>query len=191
MSSLRTFIALDIPAHTQTQITKQTATLQRLSGVRWIPTGNLHLTLKFLGDVTPAKIDTVAQSLSDLAARVQVFEIHITGLGTFPNIRNPRIIWIGIQAPQTLQTLHRGLETATTKLGFPPEKRSFNPHLTIGRVKRHISPEEVKNLQAALSNTDIGQIETISVNALHIYKSDLKPTGAVYTKLYSTPLSNP
>ena len=137
------------------------------------------------------KIEQVCQALSGLAGRHEKHKITIGGLGTFPNIRRPRVIWIGIQVPETLKALHQELETATAKLGFPPEKRSFKPHLTIGRVKKHISSDKIDALQIALSGTNIGFIDTVEVEALHLFKSDLKPSGAVYTKLYSAELNNP
>lgn len=101
------------------------------------------------------------------------------------------MIWIGVQAPETLKALNEELEAATAKLGFPPEKRSFNPHLTIGRVKRHISPAEIQSIEQALLSSNISHIDTVEVKDLHLFKSDLKPTGAVYTKLYSAPLNKP
>lgn len=194
MSLTRTFIALELPTKTHQEISTQTAWLRQDFGtdlVRWVPPSNIHLTLKFLGDISSAKIEQVCQVLSDITGRHEKHKVTISGLGTFPNYRRPRVIWIGIQAPETLKALHQELEAATAKLGFPPEKRSFKPHLTIGRVKNHISNKNIESLQQALSSTKIGFIDTVEFNALHLFKSDLKPSGAVYTKLYSAALNNP
>ncbi len=194
MSLTRAFIALEIPSQTHKEISIKTAWLQKELGthlVRWVSSENIHLTLQFLGDITSAKIEDVSQTLSDLAGRHEKHKIIISGLGTFPNMRRPRVIWIGIQVPETLKALHQDLEAATAKLGFPPEKRSFNPHLTIGRVKQHISANKIESIRNAISSTNIGFIDTVEIESLHLLKSDLKPSGAVYTKLYSAPLNIP
>ena len=193
MKLLRAFIAIEIPTHIHQKIAAQTASLREniaSSLVRWVPIVNIHLTLKFLGDVLPAKTEQLSQMLDELAHSYKAHEIQISGLGAFPNPRQVRIIWIGIQAPDTLHTLQTGLETASAKLGFPPENRPFHPHLTLGRVKQGISPAGAQSIQAALANTKIGHIGTVRIEALHLFKSDLKPSGAVYTKLYSAPLSD-
>lgn len=194
MSLTRAFIALEIPTQTHQEISNQTASLRKnldAHTVRWVPPGNIHLTLKFLGDVSQTKIEQICEVLSDLAGRHEKHAFKISGLGAFPNTRRPRVLWIGIQAPETLTALYQGLEASTAKLGFPPEKRPFNPHLTIGRVKQHIPPASMQSLQKALSSIKIGYIDTVEVEALDLFKSDLKPSGAVYTKLYSATLNNP
>lgn len=194
MSLTRAFIALEIPNQIHQEISTITAKLRQDIGtnpVRWVPPGNIHLTLKFLGNISSAKIDQISQVLSKVAGNHEKHTIIISGLGAFPNIRRPRVIWIGIQAPETLKALFRGLEDAMTNLEFPREKRSFNPHLTLGRVRQHLSPADSQSLQKALSNTNIGYIDKVEVEALHLFKSDLKSSGAVYTKLYSAPLKNP
>lgn len=194
MSLTRAFIALEIPTQTHQEISIKTTGLRKDLGthlVRWVSPGNIHLTLKFLGDISSTQIEQVTQALSDLASKHEKHKIIISGLGTFPNMRRPRVIWIGIQAPEQLRALYQNLETAIAKLGFPPEKRSFNPHLTIGRVKQHISPTEIERIRNIMSNAKVGLIDTVEVENLHLFKSDLKPSGAVYTKLYSAPLNNP
>jgi len=193
MSLTRAFIALEIPTQTHQEISLKTAWLQKdldTQLVRWVSPENIHLTLKFLGDITNSKIEQVSQKLSELAGRHEKHKIIVSGLGIFPNMRRPRVIWIGIQAPETLKALHQDLEAETAKLGFPLEKRSFNPHLTIGRVKQHISPPKIEGIRNAISYTNIGFIDTVEVENLHLFKSDLKSSGAVYTKLYSAPLKN-
>jgi len=194
MSLTRAFIALEIPNQTHQKISNQTANLRKnldSQTVRWVPADNIHLTLKFLGDISRTQIEQISQVLSVIAGRHIKHLIKISELGAFPNIRRPRVIWIGIQAPETLNALYQELEGETAKMEFPPEKRSFNPHLTIGRVKQHISQANSQALQNALSSIKIGYIDTVEVEALHLFKSDLKPSGAVYTKLYSAALNKP
>ena len=112
------------------------------------------------------------------------------GLGAFPNPKRPRVIWIGIQAPAGLEALRHGIEAATATLGYPVEKRSFSPHLTIGRVRQNVSSTDMQKIRATLEETQVGSLGTMRVATVHLFKSDLKPSGAVYTRLFSTPLKN-
>lgn len=191
MSLVRVFIAIEVPPIVRQAIEKNTARLQSTldaSLVRWTPTNNIHLTLKFLGDVSPATIDMLAQMLTQEASQHPCFEMQFQGLGTFPNSRRPRVIWIGIQAPAALEALRRGIEAATARMGYPTENRPFSPHLTIGRVKQTASPTDAQKIRVALERTKIGTLGTGTVGAVHLFKSDLKPSGSVYTRLFSAPL---
>jgi 2'-5' RNA ligase len=193
MNLLRAFIAVEIPPEIHQAIESETAPLREAlnkSLVRWVPTGNMHLTLKFLGDVSPANVEMLTQMLSMEAGQHPVFEIQFGGLGVFPNPRRPRVIWIGIKAPAELEALQRGIEAATAKMGYPVEKRPFSPHLTIGRVKQNAGSTGMHKIRTALDETKIGLLGIAPVTAVHLIKSDLKSTGAVYTHLHSAPLGN-
>jgi 2'-5' RNA ligase len=193
MRLLRAFIAVEISPEIHTAIEDQTASLRAVlnpSLVRWVPTDNIHLTLKFLGDVSPVNIEMLSQMLSVEVTQHQVFEMNFGGLGAFPNPRRPRVIWVGIQAPDALEALQRGIEAAAAKLGYPAEKRPFSPHLTIGRVKQNAGSGGAQKVRQALEDTQIGSLGSAQVTGVHLFKSDLKPTGAVYTKLFSAPLKN-
>jgi 2'-5' RNA ligase len=98
---------------------------------------NMHLTLKFLGDISPSNVDMLTQMLHAETDLFACFDIRLTGLGSFPNLKQPRVIYIGIQAPAALKSLHRGIESASRRLGYESEERGFSPHLTVGRVKRN------------------------------------------------------
>ena len=191
MKLLRAFIAVEIPPEIRKAIESERAPLREAlnkSLVRWVPTGNMHLTLKFLGDVSPANVEMLSQMLSLEAGQHPAFEIQFGGLGVFPSPRRPRVIWIGIQAPAELEALQRGIEAATAKLGYPVEKRPFSPHLTIGRIKQQAGATGMQEIQTALDETKVGPLGIAPVTAVHLIKSDLKPTGAVYTRLHSAPL---
>jgi len=193
MSLLRAFIAVEIPHEVHKAIENETAPLRATlnkSLVRWVPTSNMHLTLKFLGDVSPTNVDMLAQMLSLEAGGHPAFEIQFKGLGVFPNPKRPHVIWIGIQAPDELTALQHGIEAAAAKLGYPPEKRSFSPHLTIGRVKQSINSGDMHKIRTALEGIKVGSLGTAPVSAVHLFKSDLQPTGAVYTCLHSAVLRN-
>ena len=191
MSLLRTFIAVEIPSHVQKKIQQETEPLRKAIGasfVRWVSIQNVHLSLKFLGDVSPASVDTLTQMLRAEADSCPEFDMQISGLGSFPSLRRPRVLFIGIQAPAELESLYRGIESAYTRLGYESEGRGFSPHLTIGRIKQDASASDQQKVRHALAETKIDSLSIARVNSVHLYKSDLKPTGSVYTQIFSAPL---
>jgi len=190
MNLLRAFIAVEIPLSIRQAVCNATSNLQKElnSLVRWVPLENMHLTLKFLGDVSPANVDMLTQMISAEADLFECFELLFDGLGSFPSPKRPRVIFIGIQAPAVLNALHRGIESASRRLGYETEERDFSPHLTIGRVKQNVAAPEQQVIRRALEGTKIVSLGTARIDSVHLYKSDLKPTGSVYTRLYSAPL---
>jgi RNA 2',3'-cyclic 3'-phosphodiesterase len=192
MSLLRAFIAVEIPSGIRTMIDESTAELRAEIGplVRWVAVENMHLTLKFLGDVSASNIDMLSQILRAEADLFDCFNMQVGGLGCFPNAKRPRVLYIGIQAPPALEALQRGIEAASRRLGYESEDRGFSPHLTIGRVRQGVTPAEQQTIRHALEHTQIDSLGTARVDSLHLYKSDLKPSGSVYTRLYSAPLRN-
>jgi 2'-5' RNA ligase len=190
MSLLRAFIAVEIPLAIREAVCNATEPLQKSIGsaVRWVPMQNMHLTLKFLGDVSQSNVEMLSEMLHAEADLFQCFDLHLGGIASFPNLKRPRVIYIGIQAPPTIEALQRGIESASRRLGYESEERSFSPHLTIGRVKQTVSPTEQQAIRRALEETRIDSLGTARVDSVHLYKSDLKPTGSVYTRLYSAPL---
>lgn len=190
MSLLRAFIAVEIPLEIRQTVCNTTLELRKAAGplVRWVPFENMHLTLKFLGDVSPSNVNLLSQMLLAEADLFSCFDLRLTGLGSFPSLKRPRVIYIGIQAPAALEGLQRGIESASQRLGYESEERGFSPHLTIGRVKQNVTGTEQQTIRRALEETEIDALGTARVDSVHLYKSDLKPTGSVYTRLYSAPL---
>lgn len=191
MSLLRAFVAIEIPPQLQDEIQKATTDLQKKLGtdvIRWVALRNVHLTLKFLGDVSPANVDMIEQMLTREASQHQPFDMQVEGLGTFPNPRRPRVLWVGLVAPPALASLQRGIETAASRLGYTAEERDFSAHLTIGRVRQNASATDLLKIRTALEQTRIGQLGNVFVDAIYLFKSDLQPTGSIYTKLFTAPL---
>jgi 2'-5' RNA ligase len=191
MSLLRTFIAVDIPVPIRQAIQSKTESLRKTLGtsiVRWVNTDHIHLTLKFLGDVSPAQVDGLTQILRTEADLIKAFDLQIGGLRSFPSLRRPRVLFIGIQAPAELEALYRGIESACARLGYESERRGFSPHLTIGRIREGISAADQQKIRVAEEASKVDLLGTARVDSVHLYKSDLKPTGSVYTKLCSAPL---
>src|SRR5215216_1553244 len=139
MSLLRAFIAVEIPLEIRKTVCTATSKLRNEieALVRWVPIENMHLTLKFLGDVSPSNVDLLSGMLRAEMDLFHCFELRLIGLGSFPSLKRPRVIYVGIQAPAVLESLQRGIESATHRLGYESEERGFSPHLTIGRVKQN------------------------------------------------------
>ena len=146
--------------------------------VRWVAVPSIHLTLKFLGEVDAAIIPKLAESLIGISSSEPSLKLKLQGLGCFPNVKAPRVIWCGIAgATEGLSRLHRSVEIACTAFGFAPEERTFHPHLTLGRVNGK------RNLQPLLNRIKMDSDLESSFCADHfnIYQSTLKPQGALYT----------
>jgi 2'-5' RNA ligase len=190
---IRTFIAVDLPENVKDAIGQVSEQLQDiLSGtpVRWVNSEKIHLTLKFLGDVSRENISIVQKILESEASKRQAMEIGIGGIGAFPKIRHPRVIWIGVEAPSELFDLRRGIESGVARLGYNYDKYDFTPHLTLGRISRKASAQDVRRVGKALNDFQVGFIGVARIEAVHLYRSDLQPEGAKYTRLYSAELQD-
>jgi len=187
VGTLRTFIAIDIPEPQKERIASLQDRLRRLGGrIGWTRPEGIHLTLKFLGDVEEERVPLVAEAVARAASSTAPFEIEIAGAGAFPNLRRPRVLWVGITEPTgRLKGLARAIEQELVPLGFPPEGRDFSPHLTLGRVK---DPRDVEPVVRALQQANFAG-GTFVAREVRVMKSDLKPTGAEYTALHRIPLS--
>ena len=190
MSRLRAFIAVELPLEIRQNVQRATSSLRRdtESLIRWVALENMHLTLKFLGDTPSENVKVLTQLIHAQADSFNSFDIHLSGIGAFPGPERPRVIYIGIQAPAELEAFQRQVESATRRLGYNAEERVFAPHLTIGRVRQHVSADEQQKIRRLLEASTIDSLGTARVNSVHLYKSDLKPNGPIYTKLFSAHL---
>lgn len=188
MNLIRTFIAIDLPPSIQESLDKQTTRLRQTLGddfIRWVPAPNMHLTLKFLGSLPLSHLDFIKRMLTQTAESTPQFDLQISGLGSFPNSKRPRVLWVGIHAPTVLASLQKTIEDGATRLGYNKEERPFSPHLTLGRVRQGILAQELQKVSTALSTFQLGKIGTARVDSVHLYQSDLNSEGSVYTKLFS------
>jgi 2'-5' RNA ligase len=192
MNTLRTFIAIELDDELRDNLGRLQARLrERMSpgSVRWVRPDGIHLTLKFLGDTPLDKVEEVQAALARAAAEVGPFTFTVAGLGCFPNARSPRVVWVGLQELSgALARLRDAVEAHVTPLGFPTEKRPFRPHLTIGRVQRRASKSEVREIGEVVATSSIGAVDEMTVTIVSYIKSELKPSGAVYTTLVETKL---
>lgn len=191
MSVIRAFIAIDLSEEIQTQLQEIISELTRKTGdapVRWVPVENIHLTLKFLGDVSVANLDMLKEILGNISANHSKFSISVGGIGAYPKPHQPRVIWVGVEAPPELISVQRNIEAEAARLGYTRERRPFSPHLTLGRVSRSASAKEVRTIADVLEAYKLGFVGVTRVNEIFLYRSDLRPSGAVYTQLFSAGL---
>lgn len=193
MIEIRAFIAFDFSEEVYTSLDKVIYDFKnRLSGlpVRWVPVHNIHLTIKFLGNISPFEVDKLKKALPDVSHKIPCIEISLLGSGTFPSYKRPRVIWIGLTSPPELEEFQRLLEDRIASEGFPREKRKFSPHLTVGRVAKKADKKEITEIGRLLENINIGHIGTDCLRQVHIFRSELKRDGAVYSKLFTASFSN-
>jgi 2'-5' RNA ligase len=187
VQTLRTFIAIELDEELRDNLRwLQDGLRERVAprSVRWVRPEGVHLTLKFLGDTPVAKIEDVQAALAVAASQIEPFTFYVGGLGCFPNQRRPRVVWVGIQEPTNrLARLREAIEDQVAPVGFPTERRSFHPHLTLGRVQRYASKSEVRQIGEVVAGSITGTIDEVAVASVCYIKSDLRPSGAVYTTL--------
>lgn len=191
MGLLRAFLASELPPALQDSIYTATADLRNALHdglIRWVPAHNVHLTLKFLGDVSPSSLDLIKQMLVTEASEFPAFDVSVEGLGCYPNVRRPRVLWVGLKAPAELTSLQRAIEAGAARLGYESEDRDFSPHLTIGRVRQNTSAGDLHKIRIALEECHVGLLRNARVEAVHLFKSELRPEGSIYTRLFSAPL---
>jgi 2'-5' RNA ligase len=184
---IRTFICIEIPESIKSRISKLQETLQQIDAqVSWSKPSNIHLTVKFLGNVESSRIERLSKALERSASGISPFEIEIGGVGCFPSPRSPRVLWVGVSTiPEQLRQLHANIDDQLAREGFEREKRKFSPHLTLGRIR---APHNSAKVAEALIATGFAA-EAFIANDLILMRSDLKPTGSIYTPQTVVPLS--
>jgi 2'-5' RNA ligase len=189
----RSFIALVLDEPTRAAVSAQVERLRSLSrAVAWVPAANLHVTLKFLGDRDDAELLAAAEALGAVAAATASFAVKLFGLGAFPGMARPRILWVGLaDGGLDLRALQSRVEGALEQRGFARESQPWHPHLTIGRIfdpsrwRRQTSPA-LQEAIARAARTDFG---VLPIARVVLMRSDLSPTGARYRELHSAPLA--
>jgi 2'-5' RNA ligase len=192
LNTLRAFIAVDLPPDVRTQLDAMTGRLRRLPGqecMRFVAASGIHLTLKFLGEISPDLAAGVHNVLDDAASSVPGFTIRLRGVGSFPSSRQPRVLWVGLDDPRgMLKTLQRAVEEGCAHLKLPAEDRPFSPHLTLGRVRREAGAGAGAFVRSVLESERTLDFGEMPVDAVHLFRSDLRPSGAVYSRLHSAAL---
>ncbi|MCK4849272.1 MAG: RNA 2',3'-cyclic phosphodiesterase, partial [Candidatus Heimdallarchaeota archaeon] len=162
--------------------------LSTFKGIRPVKPNQLHLTLKFLGEVAEKRLVEIEKELKMI--KLPSFEIELLHMGFFPNERRPRVIWIGLsEGKSQLITLAREVDDRLSKIGFPKEKRKFSPHLTVGRIKK-LYPDELQNIVDYVHSINTVGMEKEVVQSILFKKSTLTPHGAIYENLAEVVLKN-
>ena len=201
--SIRVFIALVLPPQAKEILARTICALtQEISTVvRWVDPSGIHLTLKFLGDIQPALVEQVFEAMTQASQSKDsgsndsgsddsgAFQLSLSQLGVFPNTRQPRVLWAGIQGDLTLLAgLQVRVEEAAGQIGFAPEQRPYRPHLTLGRVREGVPTPALLQIGKAVSEANLEPSPPWPVDSLHLIQSDRRPEGATYTSLGSVPL---
>ncbi len=186
---IRTFLAVELPGSEKAKL----AALERefaghASVLKWVAADLLHITVRFLGSVRADRIDSVKEAALKSAAGVAPFSLAMVGLGAFPNVRLPRVIWVGLREDaglESLQLLHRQIEAELSQRGFAPEDRRFSPHITLARTRDDASSSDRRALgdtleQVRMKRNVSGAFE---VDALVVMKSELGRSGPRYTPM--------
>ncbi len=179
---MRLFIGIGLPGDCRVAIADALSPL-RTKGVpvSWTPERNLHLTLKFLGEVPSVRVEELAGLMKRAVRDIPPFGFRVEGAGAFPSLRAPRVLWIGIREPlELVGKLHQNMEDVLSGAGFPREQRAFHPHVTVGRVRGRVDPGWGERFASAVSGATFG---AVFVTSYRLYESRLSPSGADYSVL--------
>jgi 2'-5' RNA ligase len=186
---LRCFISIELPEALKGEIASLTEDLRDAGAdARWIKAENLHLTLKFLGNIPEETLPGIEESLKKAVRTHMRFKLRFSGAGVFPGRKRPRVVWIGIQDSDRLVGLQQDVESSMAELGFEAEGRPYSPHLTLGRLKSPRRRDVLLEELDVLSEEEFGEVE---VTEVALMRSTLRPTGAEYSRLCGIPLGHP
>jgi 2'-5' RNA ligase len=179
---IRSFLAIELPKLILRKIEEVQRDLRSThADVRWVNPEKIHLTLKFFGNIEESRIDPIFKSIEEPIRNTPPFSLEVKGVGAFPQLRNPRVIWMGlVDRKAILNPFQKQIETQLEKIGFQPEDRSFHPHLTLGRMKSNRGKEELVGRIEKHREEEFGDF---LVGRVILFKSDLKPLGPIYTLL--------
>jgi 2'-5' RNA ligase len=184
---VRLFVALQIPSAVRDNLAALIEELRAADAAatknkaRWVRAENLHVTLKFIGNVDVGKLDAIRAALGEVSAGGTV-ELRFRGVGFFPNERRPRVLWAGIVTSQNLAPLGAGIDAGLERLGIPRETREFAPHLTLARFDPPGISEKLRSAAQENAAREFGDVRT---GEFHLFESKTRPTGAEYTHLSS------
>jgi 2'-5' RNA ligase len=186
---MRSFLAFELPADIKNTVDRVAGEVRRSGlNVRWVKAENIHLTVVFLGNVNVQEVEAVGKAAEEICGQYGPFDISLGGMGCFPNSRRPRVLWLGVEGDlERLSSFRDALQKNLEPFGVKAEKRPFSPHLTLGRFKKQ--GKSGARLHDMLSAYKDLTTAVCSLNELILFKSDLNPGGAVYTKMLSWPLS--
>jgi len=186
MDVVRSFVAIDLPAGVRAELTSLEEKLKarRHPFVKWVDPESMHLTLKFLGNVAADSIPQIVGAVSGVAPMHSPFKLQVADTGAFPNWQRPQVVWVGVGGElDRLNSLQKGLESVLSPLGFPPESRPFSAHLTLGRLRDRVTPDDRRRFAEFAQTVEFKTSLSFEVNAIRLMKSQLTPAGPIYSEL--------
>lgn len=194
MEPIRSFIAIELPEALKAELSRLQAQLK--SGeqrwVKWVDPYSIHLTLKFLGNVAPDRLDDITRVMAAAVPEIAPFTLEVKELGVFPNLRRVQVVWVGLSGElDKLKELQQNLESGLATLGFTPESRPFVPHLTLARLRDQATPAQRQSLGQLIAGTSFKAAPDIKVESISLIKSQLTREGAIYSQISSARLGKP
>ncbi|MCM8781893.1 MAG: RNA 2',3'-cyclic phosphodiesterase [Candidatus Omnitrophica bacterium] len=184
---MRTFIAIDLNDEAKAALIRLQSQLKAADAdIKWVEAENIHLTLKFLGEIANQQVDLVKEVLNNTAVQFKPYEITLAGIGAFPKLDYPKVVWVGIRkGNDDTKGIANKIDDELMKLGFEKEDRKFSAHLTLGRLR---GPKNIDKLKSLLKTLNFAPQSKILVNYINLYRSTLTPQGPIYTSLYKATL---
>ena len=183
---MRLFTGIALPKEIIDHLTRLLEHLRSTAHARWSPAYNLHITTKFIGEWPEERLPELTSALTALPVP-GAFTVNIRGFGWLPNPHNPRILFVGVHAPESLLTLARETDTALNRIGIAPEDRPFKPHLTLARIKDATAP--LHGLKRAIADLKTDDFGAFTADRFHLYLSTPGPASSIYTQLAEFPLA--
>lgn len=182
MTAIRCFLALDLNTDTRSKLASAVERVRSVpADVRWVRPESFHVTVKFIGNTDPQTLTEIEQTVRTAVASMTPFSFEVRSIGAFPNLRNPRILWAGIESDSAI-AIGTEVAKALAPLGFEPEQRGYHPHVTVGRVRSRRGWRALGEALREIEQSRFGHCKAASIVA---YRSDLRRDGAVYTKLWT------
>ncbi|MBI2304796.1 MAG: RNA 2',3'-cyclic phosphodiesterase [Chloroflexi bacterium] len=191
MATVRAFVAIELPAPVKEALREVQDSLKKEGDgqVRWVGMESIHLTLKFLGNVPTEKVEAIAQAVKGACRGVRPFSLELKDTGVFPGVQRPRVVWVGVGGEEGILALLQGrVEANLAALGFPREGRPFTAHLTLGRVREDATPAARRRLGEGVAAAQLPRPTLWRVTEATLMRSQLTPSGAIYTPLAVAPL---
>ncbi len=190
---IRSFIAIELPEEVKTVLRRIQTELKlpEHTFVKWVAPDGIHLTLKFLGNISPQKVADITRVMEQASQGLGTFRLEITEVGAFPNMRQPRVLWVGIRGEvDKLVAWQQRIDNGLMPLGFAKETRAFTPHLTLARLREGCSPGDRRDFGEMVAKTPVEVNYKFNVTSLNLMKSQLLPGGAVYSRLAEVKLKD-
>ncbi len=188
---MRTFIAIELPEEIRIVLNRiQDELKQTQADVKWVKPENIHLTLKFLGEIEQDLVKKIHPVLDDIAQKNSAFSLYLSELGAFPKLQYPRVIWIGLTNDRQVSEIAEDLEKRMLKIGLPAESRPFSTHITLGRVRSGLNRKALVEKIESLNKSSSSPQPEFKVLGLTLFKSTLTPHGPIYETIFTCPLKS-